>query len=249
MEYEGRIAIVTGSGRGIGAGIARVLAKNGAHVIVAEINPASGENTVRNIMEHGGSATFIEADISDMDSIKNLFDLVIERFGKVDFLVNNVGIAAGKPLCKDMTKEDWDRTVKTNLTGTFFCTQRAAEEMAKRKFGKIVQVSSISAHYGGIISGADYVSTKAGIIGMTKTFARDYGPLGLNVNCITPGTVLTELLASADPELVAKYAQGIGLKRHGTPEEIGETVKFLCGEGGAYFSGATLDVCGGVYYR
>jgi 3-oxoacyl-[acyl-carrier protein] reductase len=121
--------------------------------------------------------------------------------------------------------------------------------MGKRKYGKIVQVSSVAGHYGGIISGVDYVTTKVGIFGMTKTFARDYGPLGININCIAPGSVMTELLASQDQELVAKFASGIGLKRHATPEEIGETVKFLCSDGAAYFSGAILDINGGVYYR
>jgi len=249
MEFTGKIAIVTGSGQGIGAGIARVLAKYGAHIIIAEINESSGTKTAEEIIEHGGSATFIYTDISNFDSINNLFDKVIAQFAKVDFLVNNVGVASKKQLCKDMTRDDWDRTINTNLTGTFFCTQRAAIEMSKRNYGKIVQVSSVAGHYGGIITGVDYVTTKAGIFGMTKTFARDYGPIGINVNCIAPGSVMTPFLASADQEVITRFASGIGLKRHATEEEIGETVKFLCSDGGAYFSGAILDVNGGVYYR
>ena len=187
-------------------------------------------------------------DVSNKADVDNVFDQVIAKYGRLDILVNNAGIYQSKAFL-EMTEEEWDRTIDINLKGYFFCAQRAAKEMAKNKWGRIVNIASIaSGGVGvGIAGGAHYTASKGGIIGMTETLAVELAPLGINVNAIGPGAIDTPMVSAAQlpKEVMDAMLAGVPLKRMGRPEEVSAAVVFLVSEEASYVTGATLYVDGG----
>jgi len=203
---------------------------------------------VDEIKSRGGEAAAFKLDVSEKSEVDNVFDEVIKQFGRLDILVNNAGIFSPKPAL-EMTEEEWERTIRINLKGQFLCAQRAAKEMAKNKWGRIINISSIASGSVGVgfMGAAHYSASKGGIIGMTETLAIEFAPLGINVNAIGPGAIDTPMVqASAMPkEVMDAMLAGIPLKRIGKPEEISAAVVFLASEEASYVTGATLYVDGG----
>lgn len=200
------------------------------------------------IIKNGEEAIAIQIDVSDKKSIDDGFDAVISKFGRLDILVNNAGIYFPKPAL-DLTEEDWDKMLNINLRGEFFCAQRAAKEMAKNGWGRIVNIASIaSGGVGvGIAEGAHYTASKGGVIGMSETLAIEWAPLGINVNVVAPGAIDTPMMATAQmsKEEMDALMNGIPLKRVGKPEEVSNVVAFLSSEEASYITGATFYVDGG----
>ncbi len=248
FELKEKVALVTGARRGMGRTHAITLAGQGAKVAVTDIDLVECQKVVDEIKSRGGEAAAFKLDVSEKSEVDNVFDEVIKQFGRLDILVNNAGIFSPKPAL-EMTEEEWERTIRINLKGQFLCAQRAAKEMAKNKWGRIINISSIASGSVGVgfMGAAHYSASKGGIIGMTETLAIEFAPLGINVNAIGPGAIDTPMVqASAMPkEVMDAMLAGIPLKRIGKPEEISAAVVFLASEEASYVTGATLYVDGG----
>jgi len=247
FDLTGKVALVTGARRGMGKCHALALAKQGAKVAVTDINQEECQLVADEIKAAGGEAAAFKMDVSSKAVVDAVFDSVIKQFGCLDILVNNAGIFAPKPAL-EITEEDWDKTININLKGEFLCAQRAAKEMAKNNWGRIINISSIaSGQVGvGIEWGAHYTASKGGIIGMTETLAIELASLGINVNAIAPGAIDTPMLQSgAEIEELKKYTERIPLKRIGKPEEVSAAVIFLASEEASYITGTTIYVDGG----
>jgi len=248
FDLTGKIAIVTGARRGMGRTHALALAEQGAKVAVTDIDEGECQIVVDEIKTAGGEAMCLKMDVSDIKEINKVFDKVVKEWGRLDILVNNAGIYSPMPSI-DMTEEEWDRTIDINLKGYFFCAQRAAKEMAKNKWGRIVNIASVaSGQVGvGVNASAHYTASKGGIIGMTETHAIEWAPFGINVNVIGPGMIDTPMVSGAGipKEQLDTMLENIPLKRMGRPEEISSAVVFLSSEEASYVTGATLFVDGG----
>ena len=249
FDLKNKVALVTGARRGMGKSHALALASQGASVVVTDIDLAECEAVVKEIkLGNNREAACFKMDVSKKDDVDRVFDEIIKKFGRLDILVNNAGIFSPKPAL-ELTEADWDKTVDINLKGEFFCAQRAAKEMAKNKWGRIINISSIAS--GGVGVGfagaAHYAASKGGIIGMTETLAVEWAPLGINVNAIAPGAIDTPMVAAAQmsKEALDATLAGIPLKRIGRPEEVSAAVVFLASEEASYITGATFYVDGG----
>lgn len=248
FELKNKIALVTGARQGMGKSDALMLAGQGATVVVTDINFAECEAVVKEIESQGGTGYAVLLDVSNKANVDQVFDEVIAKFGRLDILVNNAGIYMPKPAL-ELTEEEWDRTISINLKGQFLCAQRAAKEMAKNKWGRIVNIASIaSGGVGvGIAGGVHYTASKGGIIGMTETLAIELAPLGINVNVVAPGGIDTPMAnptGKLSEDLNGMMAQ-VPLKRIGLPKEVSAAVIFLASEEASYVTGATLYVDGG----
>lgn len=248
FELNNKVALVTGARRGMGKAHALVLASQGAKVVVTDIDEKECQLVVDEIIQKGGEAVAYKMDVSSVADINQVFDRVIEKFGRLDILVNNAGVYLSK-MALEMTEQDWDKTIDINLKGEFFCAQRAAKEMAKNKWGRIINIASIaSGQVGvGIAGGAHYTASKGGIIGMSETMAIEWAPLGINVNVIGPGAIDTPMASAAQipKEQFDALMAGIPLKRMGRSEEVSNMVVFLASEEASYVTGATFFVDGG----
>ena len=248
FELTNKIALVTGARRGMGKSHSLALAKQGAKVIVTDIDLAECQLVADEIKAGGGEAVAFKMDVSNAQEVNQIFDEAVKQFGRLDILVNNAGIYFPKPAL-ELTEEDWDKMMDINLKGQFLCAQRAAKEMAKNKWGRIVNIASVaSGQVGiGIAGGAHYTASKGGIIGMTETLAIELVPLGINVNAIGPGAIDTPMVAAAQiPEDAMKaMLANVPLKRIGRPEEVSAAVVFLSSEEASYITGATFYVDGG----
>lgn len=248
FDLKNKVALVTGARRGMGRTHALALAEQGAKVVVTDIEKNSCDLVVEEIKQKGGEAICFKMDVSNVNEINSVFDEVIKVFGRLDILVNNAGIYESK-MALDMSEEDWDRMLDINLKGQFFCAQRAAKEMSKNKWGRIINIASIaSGSVGvGIMGGAHYSATKGGIIGMSESLAVEFAPLGITVNVIGPGAIDTPMISDAglDDAGVSEILRGVPLKRIGKPEEVSSAVVFLASEEASYVTGATLYVDGG----
>jgi NAD(P)-dependent dehydrogenase (short-subunit alcohol dehydrogenase family) len=224
------------------------LARQGAKVAVTDINLEECQKVVDEIKVGGGEALAFKMDVTSKTEIDRVFDETIKAWGWLDILVNNAGIYAPK-MALDMSEADWDKTLDINLKGQFLCAQRAAKEMAKNKWGRIINIASIaSGQVGkGIMASAHYTASKGGIIGMTETLAVEWAPLGINVNVIGPGAIDTPMVQESGmtKEALAAFLTGIPLKRMGRPEEVSAMVVFLASEESSYVTGATFFVDGG----
>jgi len=242
-KLSDKIAIVTGAQRGIGAGIAKVLARHGAQVILTDISDAVTK-TAEDIAKAGQQASALKMDVTSTDEVNNVVNQVLTQFGRIDILVNNAGIAISRPFM-EKTVEDWVKTLEVNLIGVFLCAQAAAKHMLARKSGKIVNISSIRGidHCGreGIM---DYSAAKAGVINLTKTMAKELAPF-INVNTVAPGHTLTEMTAPLPDAIKKNMIEGSYLKRMAQPEDIAKAILFLASEDSNFITGQLLLVDGG----
>lgn len=242
---DGQIAVVTGASRGIGAAIAKRLAKEGALVIVNyQGSRERAEQVKKEIEEAGGRAALWQCDVSDAAECQAMLEGVRKEYGAVDILVNNAGINRDG-LLLTMSPDDFERVVKTNLYGCFYCTKAAAKGMIKKRSGRIINISSVSGVLGNA-GQANYAASKAGIIGFTKTAARELAGRGVTVNAIAPGFIETDMTGKLSEEVKTAAAAQIPLKRFGKPEDIAAAVAFLASPEAGYITGQVLGVDGGM---
>jgi len=244
MSDENRVAIVTGSARGIGKAIAQGLAESGINVVISDIMEDLARATAKELEAFGVQTLAIKADVSNASDVGHLIKATVEKFGKVDYLVNNAGITRDN-LAIRMSETDWDLVLNINLKGTFLCAQQAAKAMMKKKFGRIVNIASVSGILG-TAGQANYASSKAGVMALTKTMARELGARNITVNAIAPGFKITEMTDQLPDNVKEDYLKQIPLKRGGTPEDIANVVKFLISPAADYISGITINVSGGM---
>ncbi|MEN8153915.1 MAG: 3-oxoacyl-[acyl-carrier-protein] reductase [Acidobacteriota bacterium] len=244
MYEEYKNSIVTGAARGIGKSIALSLAKAGLNVVVSDILIEEAEKVAEEIRGLGVESIAVKSDVSKMESVKELIGKTVETFGSVDFLVNNAGITRDN-LSIRMSEEEWDMVLNINLKGTFLCSQVAAKEMMKKRFGRIVNIASVSGILG-TAGQSNYASSKAGVIALTKSFARELGGRNITTNAIAPGYIITEMTEKLPEKVKEAYISQIPLKRGGTPDDIAEVVKFLISPSAAYITGTVINVSGGL---
>ena len=242
MRLEGKVGIVTGSGRGIGKGIAKVLASEGAKIVICDINQADIDKTVEEFMENGHEALGMKVDVAKREDVSNMAQATIKNFDKIDFLVNNAGIVRDK-MAKNMTDEMWEAVLSVNLKGVFICCQECGRNMIERKYGKIVNISSVA--YKGSIGQLNYAAAKAGILGLTKTLALEWARYKINVNAIAPGMIDTDMTRAMPKEAFDAAVAKIPIQRIGEPEDIGKVALFLVSDDSDYVTGQVINVCGG----
>lgn len=237
-------AIVTGAARGIGKTIALKLAASGLDVVVSDVLPDEARIVAEELNSLGVRAMAIKADVSRIEDVETLIKTTVDQWGSVDFLVNNAGVTRDN-LAVRMSEQEWDMVLDINLKGTFLCSQAAAKVMMKQRFGRIVNIASVSGILG-TPGQANYASSKAGIIALTKTFARELGKRNITVNAVAPGFVLTEMTEKLPDKVKEEYIANIPLKRAGTPEDIAEVVWFLISPSASYITGTVINVSGGL---
>src|SRR5256885_9198898 len=243
--FDGRVVMVTGAGRGIGKAIAKRFASEGADIAILELDRNSGSATAREIGELGRKILLKQADVADFSAVNKAVTEVATEFGRIDVLINNAGIEKRTPFL-EIDPRDWRRQLDVNLSGTFYCTQAAAREMAKRRYGRIVNLSSVAGLIGPIDLAA-YGASKAGVIGLTRAAALDLADFGITVNAISPGPVETELMLGAwTAEALRERPQHGAIARFGTVDEIAQVVAFLASPDSAFITGINVSVDGGA---
>ena len=244
QKLQGQVAIVTGASRGIGRAIALELASYGANVVVNYASSsAAADSLVTEITAAGGQALALQADVSKGDQVDSLFNTVIEKFKRIDILVNNAGITRDTLLLR-MKPEDWQAVIDLNLTGVFLCTRAASKVMLKQRSGRIINIASVAGQMGNP-GQANYSAAKAGVIGFTKTVAKELASRGITVNAVAPGFITTDMTSNlSNSEEILKF---IPLGRYGQPEEIAGMVRFLAADpAAAYITGQVFNVDGGM---
>ena len=245
MISEGRVAVVTGGGRGIGRAIAVKLASEGADVAISyRSNDEAAEEAASAVRETGRRCELFKGDVAEPEDVKDLFDGVNEAFGRIDILVNNAGVTRDNLMMR-MKEAEFDDVLRTNLKGTYLCTRAALRPMVRARWGRIVNVSSVVGLVGNA-GQANYAASKAGIIGFTKSVAREVAQRGITANVVAPGYVETELTGSLPEGIKDQIRAQAPAGRFGEPEEVAEAVLFLVGEGAGYVTGQTLAVDGGM---
>jgi len=243
MKLNGKIAIVTGAGRGIGASIALTLAREGANVVIIDVDKQSAENVANKIKILGRQALALKADVSKSVEVNKVIKAAWKQFGKIDILVNNAGIFKEAQITR-MREEEWDETMNINLKGVFNCCRAVIPYMIKQGNGKIVNISSIDARQG-CVGYAHYAASKAGVIGFTRSLAKELAPYGINVNAVAPGIIETDMTKERIAKFRRDYERLIPLGRIGKPEDVAGVVLFLVSNEADYITGQTINVDGG----
>lgn len=242
---NGQVAVVTGGSRGIGRAIAVTLAKAGADVVIFYAgNQTAAEETVSLIHETGQKGLAMKVDVSDAEQVNSSIKEVLQSFGKIDILVNNAGITKDNLLMR-MKEEDFDEVINTNLKGVFLCTKAVTRPMMKQRRGRIINISSVVGITGNP-GQANYVASKAGVIGFTKTCAKELASRNITVNAVAPGFIATDMTAQLSDEVQKAILAQIPLGKMGKPEDIAEAVKFLASDAASYITGQTIQVNGGM---
>jgi 3-oxoacyl-[acyl-carrier protein] reductase len=244
MKLKDRVAIVTGAAKGIGKAVAWLFVREGAKVVVVDLEKARLEALQEEIRKKGGQALDVPCDVSKASEVKQMVDQVQRVFGRIDILVNNAGIIR-RGTIETVTEEDWDQVIAVNLKGPFNCSKAVVDIMKKQGCGKIVNVSSIAGKLGDITSAPGYGPSKAGLDALTKTLARQLAAYGIHVNGVAPHAIETEMSAEWSPEKRKAIVDAIPLKRLGKPEDVAEAVLFLASDSAAFITGEIIDVNGG----
>lgn len=239
-----KVAIITGGADGLGKAGAELFAQHGAQVIIWDLNEVKGKQTADAITADGGMAFFMKVNTAKSEEVEDAVNTIIAKFEKIDILVNNAGITRDASLLK-MTRDQWDQVIDVNLTGVFNCTKSVAPHMVAKKYGRIINTSSIVALYGNF-GQTNYVATKAGLIGMTKTWARELGRKGINVNAVAPGFIETDMVQKMPENVLEAMRSKVPLQRLGKPKEIANMYLFLATEEASYVNGTVISVDGGM---
>jgi len=245
MSLTERIAIVTGGAQGIGQAIAATLAQEGADVVVADLNANRCEETVARVKQLGRKAMAVSVNVGDWDQVKSMIDRVQKEWERIDILVNNAGITRDGLLLR-MKEEDWQSVLQVNLTGTFYCVKAVLPTMSRQRNGRIVNIASIVGAIGNI-GQANYAASKAAVIGLTKTVAREYASRNITVNAVAPGFIDTAMTQDLSADTKEALLNQIPLKRLGQASDIADAVSFLCSEKAGYITGHVLHVNGGMH--
>jgi 3-oxoacyl-[acyl-carrier protein] reductase len=245
LELLGKVALVTGAAQGIGKAIALLLAEKGADVVVSDINVEKAQETAREVEEKGRKSMALKVNVADPDEVEQMVETIIEKFSRIDILVNNAGITRDKLLLR-MSSEDWDAVLDVNLKGVFNCTKSVIKYMSKQRSGKIVNIASVVGLMGNV-GQANYAASKAGVIGFTKTVAREFAQRGININAIAPGYIQTPMTEVLPEKVKEELMRLIPMGRLGQPEDVAQAVLFLVSEASNYVTGQVLNVNGGIY--
>ncbi|MDE0029915.1 MAG: 3-oxoacyl-[acyl-carrier-protein] reductase [Deltaproteobacteria bacterium] len=241
-----RVALVTGGSRGIGRAVVLCLAGLGARVIINyRENHAAAREVLEEVLSGNGRAELAPFDVGRADEVEAAFKGIIDGHEKLDILINNAGVTVDGLLLRQ-SPPDWDRIIDVNLRGLFLCTKAAARRMIRQRYGRIVNLTSVAGQMGNVGQSV-YAASKAGIEGFTKSMARELAPRGVTVNAVAPGFIETEMTASLNEETRGRYLEAIPLGRFGGGDDVARTVAFLAGSGGAYITGQTIAVNGGLY--
>ena len=244
MELQNKVALVTGGAQGIGRTISEELVRNGAHVVLGDVNLEGAEATAEAINNSGGSASAVKIDVSNPAEVKQVFDSILKDKKPVDILVNNAGITRDGLMIR-MKESDWDLVLDINLKGSFLCGQQAAKQMMKQKSGAIVNIASIVGVMGNF-GQANYSASKAGVIGLTKTMAREVASRGIRVNAVAPGFIDTEMTRVLDDSVRQALIEQVPLAKLGLPEDVARCVAFLVSDKSSYITGQVINVNGGM---
>ena len=251
MNFADRVAIVTGCGQGIGKAVCLELAESGCKVAAADINEKSAKKIAKTISDSGGEAIATKVNVAAKDQVQNMVAVTLKKFGKVDILINNAGIARDS-LLENMTEDDWDEVMNVNLKGVFLCIQAVAPEMRRNKYGRVINISSKGGVAGGI-GQTNYSAAKTGIIGLTRSVAKEFGRYAnkegadMTCNAILPGFIDTPLSKKIPQKIKEKYLQDIPLNRLGKPQDIAKAVRFLASSSAGYITGTTIGADGGFF--
>lgn len=245
MNFAGKTAVVTGGSRGLGRAVCRKLAENGANVVFSYAgNAAAAQETVRELESIGATVRAVQGSVADSEAVKVLMDTAVKEFGGLHILVNNAGITRDG-LVMLMKEEDFDAVIDTNLKGTFLCMKAASRIMLRQKYGRIVNLSSVVGLHGNA-GQVNYAASKAGVIGMTKSLAKELAAKGVTVNAVAPGFITTDMTDGLPEAAKSSLLATIPMARLGAPEDVAEAVAFLAGDGAGYITGQVLGVDGGM---
>ncbi|MGL5271541.1 MAG: SDR family NAD(P)-dependent oxidoreductase, partial [Selenomonadaceae bacterium] len=245
MNLSEKIAIITGGNQGIGLATATALAAAGATVIIAARKEAAGQQAVTSIQaKYPGQAYFYKVDITDPAAVNKMMQAIQEKFDHIDILVNNAGICSLSLPFEDLSIESWDRVMDVNVKGLVHCIKAVIPLFKKQEKGKIINIASLAGEVGGIATSADYVASKAAVIGITKSLARYLGPYNINVNAVAPGFIATDMTAA-----MSIPTGSIPLRRSGQPDDVANGIVFLASDRADYITGTTLDINGGLYMK
>jgi 3-oxoacyl-[acyl-carrier protein] reductase len=244
LRLKDKVAIITGAASGIGLAAAFSFAREGAKVAVVDFNEELGNASVNDLKAEGYDATFFQVNVADRESVDEMVKAVLGRYGRIDILVNNAGITKDGMLSK-LAVEDFQKVIDVNLTGVFHCTQAVLPTMVEQGKGKIINTSSVSGVYGNV-GQTNYAATKAGVVGMTKTWAKELGRKGINVNAVAPGFIETGMTAKVPEKILDQMKMMVPLGKLGVPEDIANAYLFLASEESNYVNGTVLHVDGGI---
>ena len=242
MRLKEKVALVTGGASGIGAAVAGRFAEEGALIAIGDVNPQGAEEVAGEIRKRGGKAVFYQLDVRKRDEVNKTIDQVVQEFGRLDILINNAGVTRDN-LAARMSEEEWNFVMDVNLKGTFLCSQAAYRPMRKQRYGKIVNTASVVVR--GNMGQANYTSSKAGVIGLTRTLALEYARSNINVNCVAPGFIDTPMSADVPQKAKELALERIPLKRTGAPEEVADLHLFLSSDEANYITGQVIFIDGG----
>ena len=244
MRLKDKVALVTGGAQGIGRQICLTFAREGADIVIGDVNLAQAEKTQQEIQALGRKCDTEKLDIADFSSVQNTINKILDKFKKIDILVNNAGITRDNLILR-MSETEWETVIKVNLTGTFNCIKAVSRVMLKQRAGKIISIASIIGIKGNI-GQANYSASKAGIIALTKTTAKELASRNINVNAVAPGFIKTQMTEGLPEEIKAKMLESIALGRFGNPEDVAAVCLFLASEEANYITGQTIIVDGGM---
>jgi 3-oxoacyl-[acyl-carrier protein] reductase len=247
MKFQGKVSIVTGGGAGIGEAIALAFAREGAHVAIWDLDGNRAEKVSSTIQEMGHKSIAIQMSVANAREVNASVQRVLREYGRIDILINNAGICQVVPSLEEIKEEDWDRVLAVNLKGVFLCSKAVMGVMKKQKAGKIINMGSLAGKVGGIATGAHYAASKAAVMCLTKSLAKELGPYGVHVNAIAPGVIETDMTQMITGGDWRAYLSTIPLGRIGVVDEVAKVALFLASDEASYLTGEIIDVNGGQF--